>query len=84
MSTNTRMNTVDNCDPGVGPGLILTGSTQTVDPPGRYLVVSTGGTLTGQMVGDTSDKAYVFPVGTHFVAVKSVTSTTTLVGFILR
>ena len=71
-------------DPGVGPGLVLSGSAQTVDPPSRYVIVSTGGTITGQLVGDTGDVAYILPTGVHKLAFKSVTSTTTLVGCLVR
>lgn len=71
-------------DPGVGPGVIITGSAQTIDPPGRYITVSTAGTLTGRLVEDTADVAYVLPVGTHKLAVKSITSVASLVGFIAR
>ena len=85
MSTNqnTRIQGLPD-DPGVGPGVVITGSAQTFDPPSRYITVSTAGTLTGQLVGDTGDIAYVLPVGTHKYAFKSVTSTTSLVGFITR
>lgn len=71
-------------DPGVGPGVVLSGSAQTFDPPGRYIIVSTAGTLTGKLIGDGSDIAYVLPVGVHKLAFKSVTSTTSLVGCIVR
>lgn len=71
-------------DPGVGPGVVISGSAQTFDPPARYIVVSTAGTLTGRLVGDTGDVAYVLPTGCHKLAVKSVTSVTSLVGFIVR
>ncbi len=71
-------------DPGVGPGTVLSGSAQTFDPPGRYIIVSTAGTITGRLVGDSGDVAYVLPVGVHKLAFKSATSTTTLVGCIVR
>jgi len=71
-------------DPGVGPGVVITGSAQTFDPPSRYVVVSTAGTITGRLQGDGADVAYVLPVGQFKMAFKSITSTTTLVGFITR
>lgn len=82
---NRRMSTDgDPSDPGVGPGVIITGSAQSFDPPGRYIIVSTAGTMTGRLVGDTGDIAYVLPVGVHKLAVKSITSTASLVGCIVR
>jgi hypothetical protein len=85
MALNKRMTGLDTPnDPGVGPGLILTGGAQTVDPTSRWIVVSTAGTITGQLVGDTVDVAYVLPVGVWKMAFKSVTSTTSLVGVLLR
>lgn len=80
---NTRIQGVPD-DPGVGPGVVITGSAQSFDPPGRYIIVSTAGTLTGKLVGDASDVAYVLPAGVHKLAVKSVTSVTSLVGCIVR
>jgi hypothetical protein len=71
-------------DPGVGPGVVITGSAQSFDPPGRFIIVSTAGTLTGKLVGDSSDVAYILPTGVHKLAVKSVTSVTSLVGCIVR
>ena len=71
-------------DPGVGPGVVIA-SGQTYDPPLRYLIVSTAGTIDGQMVGDTAaHTAYVFPVGNHKVALKSCGTATTIVAFGLR
>lgn len=81
---NVRMMAQDNADPGIGPGTIITGSAQVFDPPGRYIIVSTAGTITGRLVGDASDVAYVLPAGVHALAFKSATSTTTLVGCIVR
>lgn len=71
-------------DPGVGPGVVITGGAQTFDPCGRYIIVSTAGTVTGKLVGDSSDVAYVLPTGVHKLAFKSITSTASLVGCIVR
>jgi hypothetical protein len=81
-SQNSRIRG-DADDPGVGPGLVVANS-QTYDPPSRYITVSTAGTLTGQLVGDTGDVAYVLPAGTHKLAFKSCTTITSLVAFISR
>ena len=70
-------------DPGMGPGVVVAGS-QTYDPPSRFITVSTAGTLTGTLVGDANDVAYVLPVGTHKLAFKSCTSISSLVAFISR
>jgi hypothetical protein len=83
-SMNVRMTSQDNSDPGVGPGVVLAGGAQVFDPPGRYIIVSTAGTITGQLLGDTADVAYVLPVGVHKLAFKSKTSVTGLVGCIVR
>ncbi len=70
-------------DPGIGPGQLITASSTnvSVDPPSRYITVSTAGTVTGKLVGDTDDQAYVLPVGTHKLAFKSVTSAASIVAF---
>ena len=81
-AANTRMRGEAD-DPGVGPGVVLANGI-TLTPPARYVTVSTAGTITGQVVGDTADVAYVLPVGQHKMALKSVTTLTTLVGFALR
>ena len=85
MSTagNTRIRG-DADDPGVGPGVVITGAAQTFDPAGRYVIVSTAGTITGKLVGDTADVAYVLPVGVHKLAFRSITSTASLVGCVVR
>ncbi len=85
MSTagNTRIRG-ESDDPGVGPGVIITGGGQTFSPAGRYIIVSTAGTVTGQLVGDTGDIAYVPPTGVHTLAIESITSVTSLVGCIVR
>jgi hypothetical protein len=73
-------------DPGVGPGVLITSSTSniTLDPCGRRVTVSTAGTITGKLVGDTGDQAYILPAGTHEIAFRSITSISSLVGFITR
>lgn len=81
-NVNTRIRG-ESSDPGVGPGVVVANG-QTYDPPTRWLIVSTAGTLTGKMVGDASDVAYVFPVGQHRVALVSCTTIASLVGFVLR
>lgn len=68
--------------PGVKGTVAANG--QTYDPPGRYLIVSTAGTLTGKLEQDEADVAYVLPVGVHKLAVRSITSLTTLVGVIVQ
>ena len=82
-STNRRMNELSGDDSGVGPGTIIANG-QTYDPPGRYIIVSTAGTLTGKLVDDTADVAYVLPVGVHKLAFKSCTTVAGLVGCIVR
>lgn len=85
MSLNKRLATNSSPqDPAVGPGLVLTGGAQTVDPPSRYIIVSTAGTITGRLRDDTGDVAYVLPVGVWPMEFISVTSTTTLVGCLVR
>lgn len=80
---NQRIQTSPS-DPGVGPGVLITAATSglTLSKDGRYITVSTAGTITGQLVGDTSDQAYILPVGTHPLAFRSITSVASLVGFI--
>lgn len=81
-NTNKRMNTLSAEDPGV-KGTVITGSAQTFDPPGRYLIVSTAGTMTGKLLEDSADVAYVLPAGVHRLAVKSITSVVSLVGCVV-
>lgn len=78
-SGNTRIRGEAD-DPGVGPGVILANSL-TFYPVTRYITVSTAGTITGKLVGDSSDQAYVLPVGTHKLAFKSITTIASIVGF---
>lgn len=87
MAQNSRMSAgLYPSDPAVGPGVVITAATSNLvlNPHGRYVVVSTAGTITGQLVGDTGDVAYVLPVGVHPLSFKSITSVTSLVGAILR
>lgn len=82
MSMNRRMNEITPNDPGV-KGVAITGSAQAFDPTGRAILVETAGTVTGRLIEDTADLAYVLPVGLHPLAFKSVTSVTGLVGKII-
>jgi L-asparaginase/Glu-tRNA(Gln) amidotransferase subunit D len=70
---------------GMGPGTLITSATSnvTLSPCARKLIVSTGGTITGRMAGDTGDQAYIFPAGEFNVALKKITSATTIVAFAL-
>lgn len=80
---NRRMQTIAADDPGVGPGTVVANGL-TFNPPGRYIIVSTGGTILGQLVEDTADVAYVLPPGVWPLAFKSCTTVTTLVGCVVR
>lgn len=83
---NSRMTTPCGDDPGVGPGIILTGgalASLSGGTHGRYVCISTAGNIVGQLYGETVDQTYVIPVGVWPMAFKSVTSSTA-VGFILR
>lgn len=84
MATNRRMNVTDTNDSGVGPGQVVVAGAQTFDPPGRWIIVSTAGTITGQLVEDTADVAYVLPIGVHKLAFKSASSTATIVACVVR
>jgi len=84
MATNRRMNVTDTNDSGTGPGQIVVAGAQVFDPPGRYIIVSTAGTITGQLIEDTADVIYVLPVGVHKLAFKSATSSSALVGCVVR
>ncbi len=83
MSVNKRMNELAGGDPGVGPGVVVANA-QTYDPPGRFIIVSTAGTITGQLVGDTGDVAYVLPVGVWPLAFKSCTTVGSTVACVVR
>lgn len=69
-------------DPGVG-GVVITGSAQTFSPTGRWIIVSTAGSITGKLLEDAADVVYILPVGQWRMAFKSITSVTTLVGVVL-
>lgn len=87
MANNRRIaaSPLSASDPGVGPSTVISGATSnlTLDPPGRYVIVSTAGTITGKLLEDTADVAYVLPVGVHHLAFKSITSVAALVGCIV-
>lgn len=84
MTTNRRNkhSSSSASDPAVS-GVVISGSAQTFSPTGRWIVVSTAGTVTGKLLDDAVDVAYVLPVGVHRMAFKSITSTSSLVGVIL-
>ncbi len=69
-------------DPAVG-GVAITGSAQTFSPSGRGILVSTAGSFTGKLIRDTADVTYTLPVGLWPLAVKSITSVSSLAGVIL-
>ncbi len=79
----TRQGHLDPDYPGV-KGTIISGSAQTFDPPGRYIIVSTAGTLTGKLEQDDADIAYVLPAGVHKLAVRSITSISSLIGVVVQ
>jgi hypothetical protein len=82
MAQNKRMATTMNpLDPGVANGGAL-GALGVLAIPGRYVLIGTAGNIVGQMLEDTGDVTYVFPVGMWPAAFKSVTSATAA-GFII-
>lgn len=78
---NRNENKNDPSNSGEGPSDAIPAGALTLPQYSRYVLVSTAGTITGQLKGDTSDKAYALPVGLHKLAFKSVTSSATIVGF---
>ncbi len=69
-------------DPAVS-SVAISGSAQALAISGRAILVSTAGTVTGQLLEDTADVAYILPVGVWPLAFKSITSVVSLVGRIL-
>lgn len=70
---SNRMREAPVNGPGYGPVVDITGSAQTFDPPG-CLHVDVAGTVTGKLVGDTSDHTWTFTVGAQPYVFKSITS----------
>ncbi len=69
-------------DPAVG-SVAISGSAQTLNPTGRFILVSTAGTITGRLLDDSSDVTYILTVGIWPLAFKTITSVSSLVGRIL-
>lgn len=84
MALNKRMAATNSraSDPGVA-GVVITGATQTFDPTGRWILVTTAGSFTGRLVEDVADVVYALPVGLHPLAVRSITSVSTLAGVVI-
>jgi len=80
---NRNENKNDPSNAGEGPSDAIPAGALTLPRYSRYVLVSTGGTITGQLKGDTSDKAYIIPAGVHKLAFKSVTSSATIVGWFI-
>ncbi len=79
---NDRMTAQTPTDPAVA-GVAITGSAQTFSPTGRAILVTTAGTVTGKLIRDTADVAYILPVGIWPLAFRSITSVSSLAGVIL-
>ncbi len=69
-------------DPAVG-GVAITGSAQTFSPTGRGILVSTAGSFVGRLIKDSADVTYTLGVGVWPLAVKSITSVSSLAGVVL-
>lgn len=80
---NDRMATESTpTDPAVA-GVAITGAAQTFSPTGRAILVSTAGSFVGKLVKDSADVTYTLPVGIWPLAVRSITSVSSLAGVVL-
>jgi hypothetical protein len=79
---NTRMTNMTPTDPAVA-GVAITGSAQTFNPTGRAILVSTAGSFTGKLIADSADVTYTLPLGIWPLAIKSITSVSSLAGVVL-